>query len=452
MRFTSFMLLQRHWPMFGLRVRTPRLELRYPSDEEVAEIAERSVTEGVHDPAYMPFTIEWTDVPAPLQQRRSLQFHWGLRANWQPVAWTCNFAVFVDGRIVGTQSVEANDFDALRSVLTGSFLFLTEQGKGIGTEMRAAALHFAFAGLDAELAQTGAWEDNAQSLGVTRKLGYEMEGHRRLLSRGAPREMVGYRLTRATWETQRRDDITIEGLEPCLELFGVTPARRFIPSAAASCAGVDGCRGGWVVATRNGVRVEASVATVIDAFDVVGIDMPIGLPVDRSRAADIEARRYLRPRGSTVFPTPPRACIDARDYPEACAIAREATGKAISKQAWNIVAKINEVDRCLSTHDERRVAEMHPECSFLAMRNLDSNDAPPLASKHTLLGREQRTALIRRAFGTIPHVPRGAQLDDVLDAYAVLWSAERFARDDHFTLQGPTAERDARGLLMRIVV
>ncbi len=216
------MLLDQLWPLFGLCVRTPRLELRYPSDDEVAEIAQRSVTEGVHDPSYMPFTIEWTDVPPPLQQQRSLQFHWGLRASWRPDAWTCNLAAFVDGRIVGTQSAEATEFASLRSVLTGSFLFLPEQGKGIGTEMRSAILHLAFAGLGAEIAQTGAWEDNLQSLSVTRKLGYEREGHRRMLSRGEPREMVGYRLTRAAWQTQRRDDIIIEGLEPCLELFGAT--------------------------------------------------------------------------------------------------------------------------------------------------------------------------------------------------------------------------------------
>ena len=218
------MLLIRHWPLFGLVVRTPRVELRYPSDEEIAEIAERSVTEGVHEPSFIPFTIEWTDVPPPLQQRRSLQHHWSLRANWDPASWTCNLAVFVDGRIVGTQSAGAENFAVLRSVLTGSFLFLPEQGQGLGTEMRYAILHLVFAGLGADLATTGAWADNAQSLGVTRKLGYEPEGSRRALSRGVPREMMGFRLTRSAWEAHRRDDITIEGLEPCLELFGVNHA------------------------------------------------------------------------------------------------------------------------------------------------------------------------------------------------------------------------------------
>ena len=232
-RFTYGMSLNQHWPLFDLRVRTPLVELRYPTDAEIAEIAEKSVTEGIHDPATMPFGIAWTDVPPPLQQRLSLQHHWTMRANWQPHAWTCVFAVVVGGHIVGVQSAEATNFDVLRCALTGSFLFLPEQGKGIGTEMRAAILHLLFEGLGAELAQTGAWADNAASLGVTRKLGYEPEGHRRMLSRGAPREMLGYRLSRERWQAHRREDISIEGLEPCLELFGLS-ATTPPPTAPAS--------------------------------------------------------------------------------------------------------------------------------------------------------------------------------------------------------------------------
>jgi predicted RNase H-like nuclease len=213
------------------------------------------------------------------------------------------------------------------------------------------------------------------------------------------------------------------------------------------CAGVDGCKGGWVVASRDGAHVEPSIANVIATFDIVGIDMPIGLPNIFSRQSDFEARRYLRPRGSTVFPTPPRACIDATDYSQACELAREATGKAISIQAWNIVPKIKEVDALISRDHERRVAEMHPECSFLAMNNDEA-----LASKHTSVGIEQRSKLVESHFGVTPIALRFARIDDVLDAYAVLWSAERFAAGTHRTMPEHDEQRDARGLLMRIVI
>ena len=68
-----------HWPLFGLRVRTPRVELCYPDDEQIAEIASRAARDGVHDPAFTPFTIEWTDVPPLLQPRLTMQHHWSVR-------------------------------------------------------------------------------------------------------------------------------------------------------------------------------------------------------------------------------------------------------------------------------------------------------------------------------------------------------------------------------------
>lgn len=214
--------IERHWPLFELRVRTPSLELRAPRDQDIAEIAERSVSEGIHDPAFMPFTIEWTDVPPPQRQRETLQYHWGLRANWRPDDWTLNMVVLEHGRIVGVQSVGANDFTRLRTATTGSYLFLPEQNRGIGTEMRAAILHLLFAGLGAEYALTSAFDDNASSIGVTRKLGYESDGTQRVLSRGEPRALLRFRLSRDRWLASRRDDIAIEGLDPCVEMFGIT--------------------------------------------------------------------------------------------------------------------------------------------------------------------------------------------------------------------------------------
>jgi hypothetical protein len=38
-----------HWPQYGLRLRTPRLELRLPAPAELDALAQLSV-EGVHEP------------------------------------------------------------------------------------------------------------------------------------------------------------------------------------------------------------------------------------------------------------------------------------------------------------------------------------------------------------------------------------------------------------------
>ena len=45
------------WPFAALRVTTPRLELRYPDDDDLVALAHLAA-EGIHDPASMPFD-EW---------------------------------------------------------------------------------------------------------------------------------------------------------------------------------------------------------------------------------------------------------------------------------------------------------------------------------------------------------------------------------------------------------
>lgn len=210
-----------HWPLFGLEVRTPRLTLRYPDDQLVDALAGLAA-QGIHDRATMPFVEPWTDGEPPFLQRGAMQWHWRCRAEWRPEAWQCPFAVVVDGEPVGVQDLFAKDFAALREVETGSWLVARRQGEGIGTEMREAVLHLAFAGLGASYALSGAWHDNAASLAVSRRLGYAEAGRRRALRRGEPDWLVGLRLDRATWERTRRSDIEVAGLERCRDLFGVS--------------------------------------------------------------------------------------------------------------------------------------------------------------------------------------------------------------------------------------
>src|SRR4051812_29829374 len=129
-----------HWPLFDLAVRTPRLTLRYPSDEVLFELA-GAAAKGVHDPAYMPFLQPWTRVAPPELERSALKHWWSARSSWSPTDWTCELAVVVDGRAVGVQSLMGRGFAVTRSVTTASWIGLEHQGRGIGSEMRAAALH-----------------------------------------------------------------------------------------------------------------------------------------------------------------------------------------------------------------------------------------------------------------------------------------------------------------------
>lgn len=208
------------WPLFGLRINTPRLELRVPDDEDLVDLFE-AARAGIHPPDEMPFGVPWTDwlhEPAALQ--RYLSYHWTARGALTPESWSLPFAVLADGDIVGTQELSAEDFAGSRSVSSGSWLTASAQGRGLGVEMRAAVLHLAFAGLGALEAQTSAWVDNEASQRVSLRLGYEHDGEQLLARRGEPTRHLRFRLTRDAWQRTRFEGIALHGLEPCLPLLG----------------------------------------------------------------------------------------------------------------------------------------------------------------------------------------------------------------------------------------
>ncbi|GAA1308213.1 hypothetical protein Psi02_69260 [Planotetraspora silvatica] len=121
----------------------------------------------------------------------------------------------------GQQSLAARDLDVTRQVRTSSWLGRRYQGQGIGTEMRAAILHLAFAGLDADEALSGALEHNHASRAVSHKLGYHHDGHQRRALNG--KMVVEHRLclTRAAWEQHRTVPVSVEGLAPCLPFLDI---------------------------------------------------------------------------------------------------------------------------------------------------------------------------------------------------------------------------------------
>jgi RimJ/RimL family protein N-acetyltransferase len=210
----------RHWPLFDLELRTPRLALRYLDDDRAGALMDLAAT-GVHDAAEMPFSVPWTRHEPPYLQQQGMQFFWGMRASLTPEDWSIQFAVYDDERLVGTQGVGGKSFLVTRTVETGSWLGRSEQGRGTGKEMRAAVLHLAFEGLGAERAVTSAFADNSRSLGVTRALGYTENGWFVDDREGKPAKHLRFVLERADWEKQRRNDIEVVGLKPCLRLLGL---------------------------------------------------------------------------------------------------------------------------------------------------------------------------------------------------------------------------------------
>ena len=103
------------WPLFGLVVRTPRLELRLLREEEFADLV-GLIDAGIHDPGTMPFFFPWTDVEPRQRAREAAQWMWRHRANWSPDNWTLTCGAFVGGEPVGVQDLGAEHFRAVRSV------------------------------------------------------------------------------------------------------------------------------------------------------------------------------------------------------------------------------------------------------------------------------------------------------------------------------------------------
>ncbi len=225
-------------------------------------------------------------------------------------------------------------------------------------------------------------------------------------------------------------------------------------------AGVDGCRGGWVVVTTGltphsivDVGWTASIASVIERVRAgllvaVGIDMPIGLADGGTRTADAAARQMLGPRRSSLFATPPRDVLDATDYADALARCRAASGKGLSVQAYNLLAKMRELAGAMDATLQPTISEVHPETSFAVL-----SGAPCVFSKRTAEGRAERIDALRGAFPQIDALaaatPRGARPDDVLDALAAAWTARRMARGTALVL-GDLDARDALGFRVTI--
>lgn len=223
-------------------------------------------------------------------------------------------------------------------------------------------------------------------------------------------------------------------------------------------AGVDGCSTGWVVASFHDggnssivtIHLAKTFQEVVDAgYQVIAVDIPIGLPEKGSRDSDPQARKLLGPRRSSVFPAPIRPVLNAKDYNQACEIGRQADGRSLSQQAWAITKKIAEVDAVMTPEAQETIIEIHPELCFWALNGERPLEYPKKDSE----GMETRRLLLKEhlvdpvVFYNL-RLP-GAGRDDIHDALAALWTAKRFAAKG--ARRVPDHEQhDSKGLRMEM--
>lgn len=115
-------MLSDHWPTAGLRLNTPHLEFRHPSDQEPGQLADLAA-EGIHEPGQTP-----SPCPGAVCLRRSgssvVQQHWPRRGNWPTDDGDLDLAVLEDGQIVGLQNLPARDYAIVGKASTFSWLGL----------------------------------------------------------------------------------------------------------------------------------------------------------------------------------------------------------------------------------------------------------------------------------------------------------------------------------------
>jgi predicted RNase H-like nuclease len=238
-------------------------------------------------------------------------------------------------------------------------------------------------------------------------------------------------------------------------------------TASGTFIGIDGCRAGWFCVILDegdgwSYRVAPDAQAVgmfAVAADSVLIDIPIGL-IDAGmggRQCDREARRLLgRGRAASVFSAPARRTLAATGYPDALVRNQQATGRGLSKQAWNIVAKIREIDALLCDHQALRgvLREAHPELCFHALNGKQAMQF----NKKKREGQQERLQVLQRYFPDCHALfeqagreclRREVASDDILDAMVCAVTA-RCGYGRYRTVPASPA-RDGQGLPMEIV-
>lgn len=240
--------------------------------------------------------------------------------------------------------------------------------------------------------------------------------------------------------------------------------------------GVDGCKDGWFAIRLShfapggwNLRVFPSAVALFEEWrdaSLILIDIPIGLPEPKrpTRLADRLARQRLGKRGSSVFPAPGRAAIEAfrqggyQNYQAGSDANRRELDKGLSKQAWGIVPKVGEIDELLRSSDAARmkIREVHPEVCFWGF----NGQRPMSYSKKKGEGVRERLEVLRSIEPTaeliwqdaLSNRLRGVARDDILDALAAALTAvpEHVRLSDIQTVP-PDAEQDAFGLPMEML-
>ncbi|MGQ0455872.1 MAG: DUF429 domain-containing protein [Hyphomicrobium sp.] len=231
-------------------------------------------------------------------------------------------------------------------------------------------------------------------------------------------------------------------------------------------AGVDGCRGGWMVVLHPLERPDYARAQLVNKFAevlalpeqprVIAVDIPIGLP-ERSgaggRRCDALVRKAVGPRYRSVFSVPARIVFAQSDVRSARDVAPRFSDppRSITEQLWNIRKSILDVDELMTPTLQGVVHECHPELIFWRLNKRSPVEHPKKSASGSAL---REFLLIER--GYVPALWRNSRYptsvagrDDIIDACAAAACAADIERRQAVRFPD-NPPRDAKGLRMEI--
>ena len=227
-------------------------------------------------------------------------------------------------------------------------------------------------------------------------------------------------------------------------------------------SGVDGCRGGWFIVSRN-IEDRQLSSELLPSFQdvifekskIIAVDIPIGFlgkAQKGGRACDKQAREVLGwPRQNSIFSPPVRGALECLAYEDALKANKRSSpeGIGISRQSFGLISKLREADALMTPSLQRRVRESHPELCFTKL-----NGKPIKQSKKTPEGSAIRKRLLKtvgfeEVILNVSYPRSKVQPDDILDACVLCWMAERIVMNEAKTLPSDPA-RDSKDLRMEI--
>ena len=228
-------------------------------------------------------------------------------------------------------------------------------------------------------------------------------------------------------------------------------------------AGIDGSKGGWVCVSgyeNNFKELKFEKLKEFNDikskdFNLVLVDIPIGLEINLKkggRIVDKLARKELLTNKSSIFNAPSRLVLEAKNYEEANKINKN-KGMGLSKQSWNLVKKIKEVDDFIRNSNKTIIFESHTEIIFQVMKR----DKVSTKKKNDEGIIERRNLLEKNGFNKV-FLERNLSAkdsfykkDDFIDACSLFWSANRAIAKTEVKIPNDIV-LDSEGIIMQIKV